>query len=423
MNNRIIYSCAQLSFKDSRADPTSRIMSSNLNPDATLASGIGPATGIIQFNESRSGQWPAAGMIRIKTGANLFEYIRYGTFLAANRIGALTRGAVTTTAQSHSSGNIAQLLGWEVPFGVQSVSIGTTFNLEDVFHLGQLDAYENREGLPEIEITTERVFDGTKPIWLMATDPEFTSLKGKTAKYKTDVALNIYPDTQDSSFGTPDSTCIGSGMVVSSYSISLPTDGNFTETLTLVGNDKFWGSQEGIPSGIFPNSSSYDAEIIGSGIERTEDFDEANSTLPGDLPAGDHIQSIEVSVDITREDIFELGTKTPFFRSVSFPISVTSTFETISDKGDLVDAIGDGRKNLVNRTILLRTDGGMVIDLGTKNKLNSVTFEGFDAGGGNGTVTMEYSNSNFLTVTHEFFSATAYRTNYALPNFPEIQPS
>ena len=420
-NNRILYSCAQLSIKDNRADATSRIMSSNLNPNATLASGISPTTGIIAFNESRSGQWPTTGMFRVKTGSNLFEYIRYSTFLTASSVGGLTRGAATTTAQAHSSGNTAQLLGWEVPFGVQSVSIGTTFNLEDIFQLGQLDAYQNVEGIPEIEVTIEKVLDGTKPLWLMVADPEFTTLKGKTAKYKTDVAVNIYPDTQDSSFGTPDSVCVASGMVVSAWNLTLPTDGNFTESVTLVGNDKTWGLEEGTPSGIFPVSDSYDAEVIGSGVERSEYFNEAASTLPADISSFDHIQSVEISVDISREDIFELGSKTPFFRTVTFPITVTSTFEVITDKGDLVNAIGNGRKNLVNRTILIKTNGGTKVELGDKNKLNSVTFEGFDAGGGNGTCTFEYQNSNHLTITHDQFLG-AYDTNYKLPGFPELQP-
>ncbi len=199
-------------------------------------------------------------------------------------------------------------------------------------------------------------------------------------------------------------------MVVSAWSASFVTDGNFTESLTLVGNDKSWGEEEGVPSGFFPTSDSYDASVIGSGVQRSENFDRAVSTLPADISANDKIQSVEISVDITREEIFELGSKTPFFRAVSFPITVTTTFETITDKGDLVDAIGDGRDNLVNRQIIVKTDAGLTVDLGSKNKLSSVTFEGFDAGGGNGTVTFEYTNSNALTISHNGFP-DAFDTN------------
>jgi hypothetical protein len=138
--------------------------------------------------------------------------------------------------------------------------------------------------------------------------------------------------------------------------------------------------------------------------------------LPADVSSFDHIQSVEVSVDITRQEIFELGFKTPFFRAVSFPVAVTTTIETITDKGDLIDAKGDGSDNLVDRTILLKTQGGLQIDLGAKNKISSVTFEGFDAGGGNGTVTFEYQNSNRLTITHDGF-VNAFDDNTDLLGF------
>ncbi|MHA2111275.1 MAG: hypothetical protein ACXADW_11460 [Candidatus Hodarchaeales archaeon] len=408
-NNRITYATAQLSIKDNRADATDKIL--GVLPDGTLASGIAAGTGEIQFNESLSGVWPnPTGEFRIKTGANTIEYIRYGVWLDDQTVATLTRGAAGSTAQAHSSGDVGQYIGWEVPLGVQTVSIGTAFNTEDVFTLGQLDAYENVEGIPEIEVAVERVLDGTKPLWLTVTDPDFTTLKGRTADYKVDVALSVYPDSQDSAIGTPDSTVVASGSFISAWSVSMPTDGNFTESITLVANDKSWGLEEGTPSGYFPTSDSYDAAVVGSGVQRSEDFDRAASTLPGDVPATDHIQSVEVSVDITREDIFELGSKTPFFRAVAFPVTVTTTFETVSDKGDLVNALGNGRDNLVNRTIIINTKEGLTINLGTKNKLANVTFEGFDAGGGNGTVTYEYTNSNSLTVTHAGF-ADAFDTN------------
>jgi hypothetical protein len=235
-NNRITYATAQLSIKDNRADATDKIL--GVLPDGTLASGIAAGTGEIQFNESLSGVWPnPTGEFRIKTGANTIEYIRYGVWLDDQTVATLTRGAAGSTAQAHSSGDVGQYIGWEVPLGVQTVSIGTAFNTEDVFTLGQLDAYENVEGIPEIEVAVERVLDGTKPLWLTVTDPDFTTLKGRTADYKVDVALSVYPDSQDSAIGTPDSTVVASGSFISAWSVSMPTDGNFTESITLVAND------------------------------------------------------------------------------------------------------------------------------------------------------------------------------------------
>lgn len=50
---------------------------------------------------------------------------------------------------------------WQVLKGVQSVSMTTTFNLEQAFQLGQLAIYENIEGVPNIEMTINRLLDGT----------------------------------------------------------------------------------------------------------------------------------------------------------------------------------------------------------------------------------------------------------------------
>lgn len=415
VNERFTYATAQLSIKDNRCDPTDVIL--GVLPDGTLASGISASDGEIAFNESLSGVWPENGMFRIKTGSNRIENIRYGLFLDDVTVGSIDRGAAGTTAQAHSSSDVAQLCGWEVPLGVQTVSIGTTFNLEDKFTIGQLDAYEVVEGLPEVEIAVENCLDGTKPLWLMVTDPDFTDLKGRTAEYQADLAVTVFPDTGSSAIGTADSNVVVSGSFISSWSLDMPADGNFIESITMIANDKTWGGQEGTPSGYFPTSDAYDATVIGSGVQRTEDFDRAASTLPADVPTEDKISNINISVDITREDLFELGQKTPSFRSVTFPVTVTTTFETVTSEGDKVDAIGDGRDNLVNRSIIVVTKGGLTVNLGTKNKLSSVTFEGFDAGGGNATATFEYTNSNSLTISHAAFP-DAFSNNQDLPNAP-----
>lgn len=412
-NNRVTYATAQLALKDNRADATTRIM--GWLPRVLLGANITDTGTAVTFKKldgspiSLSGFWGKPTMFRIKTGAGAFEYIRITNWTTASGA-TVTRGAGGTTAAAHNGGDFCQLTGWEVPLGVQSVSIGTTLNTEDIFTLGQLDPYENREGIPDVEVSVERVFDGTKPLYLIATDPAYATLKGRTANYKADLAVSVYPDTQDSCVGSPDSTVCVSGCYISAWSASFTQDGNFTESATLVGNDKTWGGEEGVPSGYFLTSDAYDAAIIGSGVQRTENFDRANSTLPSDIAATDHIQSIEVSVDITREDIMQLGSKTPYFRSVSWPVTITTTIEVITDKGDGLNVLGNGRRNITNQTIILKTKEGLTIDLGTKNKIASVSFEGMDAGGGNGTCTFEYTTSNHLDITHTGFP-DAYSTN------------
>jgi hypothetical protein len=57
---------------------------------------------------------------------------------------------------------------FQVVKGVQSVSMTTTFNLEQAFELGQLEIYENIEGVPNIEMTVNRLMDGTALLYVLA---------------------------------------------------------------------------------------------------------------------------------------------------------------------------------------------------------------------------------------------------------------
>ena len=44
----------------------------------------------------------------------------------------------------------------EMIHGLQSVGVTTNFSLEQAFELGQIQIYENIEGLPDVECTMER---------------------------------------------------------------------------------------------------------------------------------------------------------------------------------------------------------------------------------------------------------------------------
>ena len=81
-----------------------------------------------------------------------------------------------------------------------------------------------------------------------------------------------------------------------------------------------------------------------------------------------------------------------------------SEFEFISASGDKVgatetDASCANPKALVDRTIVLKLCDGTILNLGTKNKLNSVSQSGGDAGGDNVTYTFSYINYSDLTYT------------------------
>ena len=391
-NNRITYSTTQVALKDTRRRFT-RIIDGAV-PSGSVVGSVGAADTEIELLAFPSAWTLPSGQVRIGS-----EYIYY-TAVTGVTLSGCVRGDMGTTAATHSNGDNVEFNGWEIPMGMQTAAISTAFNLEDVFHKGQLAAYENIEGIPDIEVTLERVLDGTKPLWSMTTDPDQTTLKGRTADFQVDCAINIYPDAQDSAVGTHDSVVFCSGNYISAIAYSMPVEGNFTESVTLIGNDKTWLlTTEQVPSGYFYTSDEYDATVVGAGVQRTEDFDLSGSTLPSSLPSDDHLQSAAVSADIGREEIYELGSKRPYYRAVTFPLTVTTTFEMVTSEGDKIEAMSD-QSNLSDETIILKTLGGLTINCGTKNKLSSVSYGGADAGGGNGTVTLEYQNSNTLTITH-----------------------
>jgi len=319
--------------------------------------------------------------------------------------------------------------------GVQSVGITTTFNLEQAFELGQLAIYENIEGIPDIEVTIEKVLDGYPPIYCLATrGATATTLTGRQ-NTKTTAALNIFRDTNTAADGSTGqvSECYMSGLYVSSVGYTFPVDGNSTESVTLVGNNKICRSNTA--QGGFSQSAD-DAPAATTGVMRREDLSfnytgtgteaitggpsaittsTTGTILPNDIDgisssgtndkfAGtnifkSHIQNISCSTDLGREQLFELGRKGAYYRYVTFPVEVTTEFTVIATSGDMVNA-REEEDNLQHQKIIIRTAEGLTIDAGKKNKLASVGMSGGDAGGDNVELTYTYTNFNDFDVDH-----------------------
>lgn len=337
--------------------------------------------------------------------------------------------------------------------GLQSVGITTNFNLEQVFELGQLAIYQNVEGVPDIEVTLNKVLDGYPLIYTLTTEKGSSvgndlvavnpSLAGRQ-NARTDLELSIFPDTQLSASGnSPVNVVTCSGMYVSSVSYTFPVDGNFTEDVTLVGNNKVWG---GTTTGSFNND---DTPQSNTGVGRRQYLNMTDSRFPTQIPGvngsgvntvqgsggngyNTHFQNITVNCDFGREAINELGTLAPYHRYVTFPVEVTSEFEVLAISGDMINATEEGyytgltgttvatsgnttactaRHNLVDQTIFLQTCEGTKIYLGNKNKLTSVNYTGGDTGGGNVTVTYSYTTYNDFIVAHSGSSYTSWYDN------------
>ena len=358
--------------------------------------------------------------------------------------------------------------------GVQSVGVNTTFNLEQVFQLGQLEIYENIENIPDVEVTIEKALDGYALLQHLAT-PQATAstLASRYNNNRTDVRIAYVADTLENVTGTPQAELYCSGMYVSSMSLTLPVDGNCTESLTLVGNDKTWVTGSALTdqaSWWKGNAASYSADgtpTDAAGVMRRQDVELSGSIVPKDLSgamaisnseiratgsvykcghadhaanstgfvpyakqgevaplftatgmmgfaasganntisdkkvAAVHVQSITISTDLGRTELFELGRRGPYHRFADFPTEVTCAFEIIETEiGDIKNVDAEAESNVSDAPIFIMLKDGTLINLGAKNKLASITSSGGDTGGGNRTATFNYSNFNAYQVQH-----------------------
>jgi hypothetical protein len=312
--------------------------------------------------------------------------------------------------------------------GLQSLNLTTTFNLQQAFELGQLEIYENIEGIPDIEATMEKVLDGYAPIYTLLTQQgTAATLVGRSAA-RASLALEIYPDTNTSATGTGDSAVELSGLYVSAVGYQATLNDSAKESVTCVGNNKVWvgGGSVAFADDPFADNDDTPQAITGSGgVQRREDvlFGAGGTLLPTEIYGiasdgtnvltdseyGCHVQSININTNLGREDLFELGRKANYFRYVRFPVQVNSAITVTSASGDMISATEEGlyseggscgRYNLTDQQIVLKMCEGLIVDAGKKNKLQSVNVAGGDTGGGNEEITFNYQGWNHFSVFH-----------------------
>jgi len=330
--------------------------------------------------------------------------------------------------------------------GAQSLSTNTTFNPEQAFEFGQIEIYENIEGTPDVEITVEKAIDGYPLIYHMAS----TGVEGAAAagsglvgrsKEQCDFRIGIFPEENNNIAGSSENSgkaeveVYCSGMYIGSISYTIPVEGFCTENVTLVGNNKQWltGANVKISDTMANEFDGLDSPLArgpadgsapSGGIQRREDvlmtkcifpasIHGITGTTPGNGVDGNddpiiHVQNITISTDFSREDILELGRKTPYYRPAGFPIEVTCEIEAITTSGDFVFAYEGGNPalyatqssgdNTSEDSMFFELRGGHAFDLGSKNRLTSVSYGGGDATGGNVATTYSFTNFNDLDV-------------------------
>ena len=320
-----------------------------------------------------------------------------------------------------------------IAHGVQSIGITTNFNLEQAFELGQIQIYENIEGLPDVEVTMEKVLDGYPLLYHLAS-PDATSngLVGRS-KERCDLYLGIYSDAfdavTDGSQDKPQVEVKCSGAYLGNVSYTIPVDGNATESITLVGNHKEWltnqsnmklESNQTEVLGGHQNIDGADVPLAMSGfsggIQRREDVILERCVLPKDI-YGISAKAWGTTHDTSDNSIIESGnaydfaTEQPYYRATSFPIEVSCEIEAIAISGDFVGAyeVGDpalfsdeaaSGNNTQESRIVISLRDRTTFDLGKKNRLSSVSYGGGDATGGNVSITYSYTNFNDLDVLH-----------------------
>lgn len=289
---------------------------------------------------------------------------------------------------------------YDTIMGLQSVGMNTNFNLEPVYQLGQLELYDNFEEIPEVEVTLNKVLDGSTTIYGMSMG---TGSLVSLADKRCGVRLLLYPDTVSQATGTPVAQVECMPAYLSSVTYTFPTEGNSTEEVTLVSNDKTWATSLSSLSG-----SPEHASPGGLGIVRRSLVNISGSTLPtgvsGGLPLGSRISNITVSMNLGREEIRELGSRNPYTRYINFPVEVTTEIEVTATTGDMVGVSGSttscsNPKALMNKEIKIKLCDGMELDLGKNNKLTSVNYTGGDTGGGNATISYSYQTYNEFSFT------------------------
>lgn len=307
--------------------------------------------------------------------------------------------------------------------GLQSVGITTKFNLEQIFEIGQLNIYQQVQGLPDIEVTTEKVLDGYPLLWHLATQgaPDASLVGRSTQRFM--LGLSIFSDLQSAASGSAFQQVTCSGLYASAITYDIKIQGPATESLTSVGNNKTWANAASGQTITF-NGGFTDADVplAPEGVNLRQNIIMASSIFPLNIPGIDStghndlnsagyynvkFQSVRVSANLGRDQLLELGHKAAYFRYVNFPVEIKTDFEILDIQGDLMNATELGNDAQGNNLgsgdhIYIQMTEGTKLDMGNINLLSSVNYTGGNAGarGGNVHSTWSYITFNNLSVYH-----------------------
>lgn len=314
--------------------------------------------------------------------------------------------------------------------GIQSASDSFDLPADYLLQWGMVGLYEAVDGTSTVTFDCEKLIDGSTPLYLAAT--EGSTAAGLTARSeaRTMLCVGVYPSEFDYVSGTPTRVFEYSGLQPTNISYEFSTDGAFKETMSFVGSYAEW--KAGAPKyGTLPSNPTASGTDVppaltacSGGVQFKENFRFTGTYptllptfIPGITSSGTMtmsngcptipVQSVSVSVDLSREDVPRLGCKSPYARLAQFPVDVTTEITILSQSGHGLDMtetgstlVGCEYTNAPSSTLRFSTDSGLIIDLGTKNKLTSVTQTFGDTGGSNATYSLSFTNKSVMSVFH-----------------------
>jgi hypothetical protein len=319
--------------------------------------------------------------------------------------------------------------------GLQTAGLSARLNPVYVKEMGNQPTYASFEELPDVEITMEKALDGYAPLATLCTQDAPTAGLAGRSNQRCHVALSVHRDNQSRASGNQVLQAFASGQYLQSMNYTIPAEGFARESVTTVGNNLQWSTGSFTFTGhTAANGVSSLTPAYSGGVSRRHNILMSQCRFPRDLPGisssgtndpttsanGDpqysaSIQTVTAAVSLNRNSANELGRKGPFFRFIEFPVDVTTTFEII-DKGlnplNILEAGSQpGGDNTTAEQILIKLDEGLVLDLGSNNRLQSINRTGGDAGGRGSNVTLQltYTNQDEMTVQHPADPTAALR--------------
>lgn len=302
--------------------------------------------------------------------------------------------------------------------GLQNLSLGGFINLIPIPTLGSLSPYAVVEDNDDVQVSLRKILDGYPTLFSLASDGESQLDIALTKKSK--IALSIFDDSLTSATGEPCNILQCGNMRMSSLRYTFDNQSPFMEELSFAGDERLWKTDVKIvnPNAqVMADSIVFNGAFNGvdnplSGISQRSSFLKSTSRLPTGIVGiatdgtctGCHIHNISISLNTNRSSIPSLGQRGIYASTLNFPSEVISEITvnpvTEVNSGDLVSFIPSGilsdgepcnnQGNVITEYIYIDTCGGPTINLGSGNRLVSVSYQGVD------------TRSNFAQVAYTY---------------------